>query len=279
MDNFLRSVKLYSKKHILTKALAAVSQLTILISSLSFTSFTYLEKYKITSDEKIKEVNFNQVDIEDFIISYNFEIDDEIIPVADFEEELDVDPLSNLKDEYYINNLDLLPMDIDELIDKYSKYFDHPGTPFVFRQKRIISPDDYEIVENIVLGEVSYCSFEQMVAEASLCINIMQQENTDMKDLVMRPGVFSEKYAEKTMESTEEVTAAIEAAVYGLDFSCGATAACTYDWMDDSNKAWFDTLHETVKIEDSSFYCDPDNILSENMYYFSEDSNRVEIFN
>ena len=196
------------------------------------------------------------------------------------DEVVDTDPLSSdILHEEYVNSLDLSPMTLDELTEKYSCYFDHPGTYFYFREKRTVAPDDYEIIENIVLGEISYCSFEQMVAEASLCINIMEQEDTDMYDLVMRPGVFTPRYAEKTMESTEEVTAAIEAAVFGMDFSIGATAACTYDWMDDYNKSWFDTLYLTTKIEDSSFYCDPENVVEENIYYYSDELCKSTVVN
>ena len=285
--------KRLKSRNIASKVYASVLVASCLVTSLATESSSAInienaEEENVTSDSEIVNqeigISFN---IPNFIpddedIVYEVEsnkVNDDNTDKEDaiiYEETEDEDPLSFDKfyDEY-VNPFDIQSPNYDELIAKYAKHFDHPGTPFYIREKRDISYEDYAIIENVVLGEVSFCSFEQMCAEASLCLNLSEQEKKDMYTLVMTPGVFSERYAVKTQETTEEVRLAIEAAMMGFDFSCGATAACTYEWMDKCYQDWFDTLKLTVKIEDSSFYCNPDDVFEFDEYDYSDELQKM----
>ncbi len=211
---------------------------------------TDIERYSVVIDEA--EFEENEVPKASSYITYDEEDSEKI----DDEE----DPLSGDRfDDAYVNKWDE-DNHLQKVMDKYSEYLSKEDVPFIIHPERNYSKCtelDILIIKKIVYSEIGLCSFEQQAATAAMCLNMMEQFDTDMYSLASTPNVFDVSYAEAPWpELTEKNEKAVELALEGIDFSCGGVAFCTYELIDPSTKDWFDSLALTAEINVSTFYND-----------------------
>ncbi|MBR1883730.1 MAG: hypothetical protein IJ809_02105 [Clostridia bacterium] len=265
-------------------SIVIIATITLILTAEKPVDTTSFEREVLDEISEEEKVIFEPVSVG--ILDDSEEATLSIINVADYTEGYgisnlnifakDDEPFTYVDGPDYENPNDRIFKEADILMSKYALYLDIPGKPFMVREKRTVSQKDYKIIVNILLGEIANCTFEQVNAEVSMCLNMMDAKGEDMYTLVMTPNVFSERYAYSTGEELpEKAEIALQAALDGLDFSLGATAGCTYDLCSPAGKKWFDKQYRTTKLNVSSFYCGYGEILQLDKYCYSAELGRA----